>query len=286
MLRLLLCLSLLPLKALACTEPGTGFLPDNHKKIPVSVINTGLTEAEYNAVIDKVANVYSPIVRRYGGVLQVERLWQSDTVNAGTLRRNDGKTWVLNLYGGFARHPDITPDGYMLVICHEIGHHIGGAPKKVYDSGISWSSTEGQADYFATLKCLRRVLRKDDNITLMQDVSVPEGIRTECQRSFPVATDAALCMRTAIAGMSVARVNAAIREIPAPDIDVTDSTIVAGTINDHPVPQCRLNTYYQGSLCPVSYVLSVSQTDEVKGTCHQSLDYKIGLRPSCWYKSK
>ncbi len=285
MIRLLLCLSLISLEALACTEPGTGFLPENNLKYPSYLKTTGLSREQYDAVIDKVVNVYSPIARNRGARLQIERLWDSETVNAGTLRRNEGDIWVLNLYGGFARHPAITPDGYMLVVCHELGHHIGGAPKKRLESGgHHWASTEGQSDYFATLKCMRRVLASDSNEEINRTLKVPETIRSECSKSFPDKSEAAICIRTAVAGISVGKVNASIRRFPAPDIDVVDSSIATTTQNGHPIPQCRLNTYYQGSLCPVSSLRPLSQVNEMKGTCHEEQGYTVGLRPSCWYK--
>jgi hypothetical protein len=286
MLRLLLCLSLISLEVFACTEPGNGFFPENNRRYPVNFKAGGLTREQYDAAIDKVFKVYSPIVKRYGAHLQIERKWESETVNAGTLRRNEGKTWVLNLYGGFARHPAITPDGYMLVICHEIGHHIGGAPKKRFEgTGIHWASTEGQSDYFANLKCLRKVFAKDNNEEVISQMDVPDSIRTECTKAFPSAWEAAICIRTTIAGISVGKVNADIRRLPAPDIDVVDSSIVSSTLNAHPVPQCRLNTYFQASLCTVPSTRSVSQFDDKKGTCHSQLGYTVGLRPACWYKA-
>ena len=65
--------------------------------------------------------------------LKIEKKWSSATVTAGTYRDIRNKQWIINLYGGLARHPLITEDAYALVICHEIGHHIGGAPKKIID---------------------------------------------------------------------------------------------------------------------------------------------------------
>ncbi len=286
MIRLLLCLSLISLEVLACTEPGEGFLPENNLKYPSYLKTSGLTREQYDAVIDKVVNYYAPVARKRGARLIAERLWESETVNAGTIRRNEGKSWVLRLYGGFARHPAITPDGYMLVVCHELGHHIGGAPKKILQAGgRHWASTEGQSDYFATLKCMRRVLAKEDNEAVIETMEIPGTIRTECSKSFSDKAEAALCIRTSVAGISVGKVNASIRRFPAPDIDVVDSSIVTTTQNGHPIPQCRLNTYFQGSLCTVSSVKPVSQVYEARNTCHEDLGYTVGLRPACWYKS-
>ncbi len=284
MLRLLLCLVLISSYSIACTEPGEGFLPPNNLKFPISK-KTGLTVEQYHEAIDKVLKTYTPIARKYGATIVMQRKWESETVNAGTYREDQGKRWIMNLYGGFARHPSITQDGYMLVVCHEIGHHIGGAPKKYYpERGKIWASTEGQSDYFATLKCLRKVFRKDNNIEIVSQLDVPENIRKECAISFSTEDEIALCTRTSMAGLSVAKVNADGRGLPVPDLEVVDNNIVDSTTNNHPVPQCRLNTYYQGSICTIPSTRSVSQVDEVRATCHPKREYTRGLRPECWFK--
>ncbi len=286
MLRLLLCLILISFQTLACTESGEEFLPPNDLKFPISK-RTGLSLEQYHEAIDRVLKAYTPVAKQYGATIVMQRSWESETVNAGTYREDQGKSWVINLYGGFARHPYITQDGYMLVVCHEIGHHIGGAPKKYYpDRGLIWASTEGQSDYFATLKCLRKVFRRDNNVEIVNQMDVPENIRKECSLSFTTDGEVALCVRTSMAGLSVARVNADGRSVPLPEFDVVDNNIVDETANNHPVPQCRLDTYYQGSLCTVPSTRIISQTDEVHATCHPKLGFTRGLRPECWFKPK
>ena len=75
----------------------------------------------------------------------------TNTVNANASQR--GRTWIVNMYGGLARRPEITPDGFAMVLCHELGHHMGGFP---FVSG--WAANEGQSDLFATLSCGRILL--------------------------------------------------------------------------------------------------------------------------------
>ncbi len=286
MLKLFLCLFFSITSTLACTEVGTGFLPPNNLKHPVQFKHSGLSEDLYHEAIDKVLKVYYPIVKKRGAELVMERKWESETVNAGTLRANEGKKWIVNLYGGFARHPFITQDGYILVICHEIGHHIGGAPKKVYpERGPIWASTEGQSDYFATLKCMRKIFRHENNMEIIRTLDIPENIRSECELSFKRDWEVALCLRTSMAGLAVAKVNADSRRVPLPELEILDSNIVEMTRNDHPEPQCRLNTYFQGSICTLPSTKSVSQIDEVRATCHPKLNFTRGLRPSCWFKA-
>lgn len=261
---------------------SASILPSNNLAIPVSVKNEGLSETQYNAVIDKVENVYSPIIRKMGRTLSIQRLWESPIVNAGTLR--NGKEIIVKLYGGYARHSMVTEDGYALVICHELGHHLGGLPRKFFDSGVGWPSTEGQADYFATLKCLRKVFRNDDNISVVNSLNVPDYVREKCSIPFKQEWEKALCMRTTMAGIAIGNISAAMRNNDLPDVERPDLSIVEKTYEAHPAPQCRLDTYFQGSICEVSSYRSVSEADEVVGTCHPKAGHSEGNRPLCWYR--
>ena len=88
--------------------------------------------------------------------------WDLDTVHASYVRSDSAKGTEHQVYlmGGFARLKDMSPEGLLLTACHEMGHGIGGNPKKTpaspHDIG---STTEGQADYFATKTCLPIALR-------------------------------------------------------------------------------------------------------------------------------
>ena len=259
------------------------FLPHNSQKIPASQKGTGLTEEQFNKIIDKVEKVYAPVVYNYGGILWIWRKWNDPTVNAGTYRVEGDFNWYVNLYGGFARHPMITEDGFALVACHEIGHHIGGAPKKEIEPIPFWAGAEGQSDYWTTLKCLRQVFAMDNSQEAIANLNVPKIVITECQKSFKTDWESALCIRTSMAGLSVANVMADTQEISLPSFEDKDQTVATSTNKSHPSPQCRLDTYFQGSICPVSSYVWISQENAVTGTCHPSLGYTRGNRPLCWY---
>lgn len=131
-----------------------GFLPPNDLRIPVGSLEAnGISEAQFNQVLDQVQALYGPIIAARGGRLVINRLWSDSTVNASA-ERNGGQR-IINMYGGLARHDAITQDGLALVACHELGHHLGGAPKFGIFERLDWASNEGQSDYFANLKCLR-----------------------------------------------------------------------------------------------------------------------------------
>jgi len=258
-----------------------GFLPENNMKIPIgSLEDKGITQAQFNAVIDTAEKIYGPVIAAQGGKLVIKRLWDNATVNASAQRQ--GSNYVVNMYGGLARHATITQDGFALVVCHEIGHHIGGAPK--YGGGNDWASNEGQSDYFANLKCLRRMFTASAASgfsRLGEDASA----RPACEAAFPAEADRDLCVRNATAGMSVMSLFRALRnESVIPRYDTPDPAVVSRTADGHPGTQCRLDTYYQGSICNRGVDEAVSGSDAAAGTCTSASGHTSGLRPRCWYK--
>ncbi len=279
----------------ACSENGKGgFLPENDLYISANQKSVnGISEEEFNKAIDEVELVYAPIIANMGGKLSIERNWTDGTVNA--YASQTGKVWKVAMFGGLARHETITKDAMALVVCHEIGHHIGGAPKKGGSAGggwwggssgaSSWASNEGQADYFATLKCLRKAWINDNNEAIVKSLNAPKLVTDMCKKNYKRnKVDTALCVRTSMAGQSVGNLFAALGRTAEPKFDTPDTKVVTKTDDNHPKAQCRLDTYYQGSLCDVNMNEDVSQKEEVQGTCHGSLGHKIGVRPLCWFK--
>jgi hypothetical protein len=277
----LLLAVLLSQPVLACTKNGTeGFVPKNDMFIPVDAkgINT-ISEEQFNSVISKVEDMYAPIVAEYGGKLQVVRNWTDGTVNA--YAEQEGDVWKVSMFGGLARHKTITYDGMALVVCHEIGHHIGGVPRY---AGDDWASNEGQADYFATTKCLRRVWQSEDNAAAVRGMTVPATLKDSCAKQWSNKADRDICIRGGMAGDSVAKLFAALSWGAAAKFDTPDPKQVTATQDAHPATQCRLDTYFQGALCEKSFNEEIGQKDEVAGVCHGSTGQKIGLRPRCWFK--
>ncbi len=254
-----------------------GFLPDNKMRIPVNAPFAGeMTEDEFNAILDQVEKVYSPIIRAKGGKLQIQRSWTDETVNAYADRDGQGN-WIVKMYGGLARHPSVTNDAFSLIACHEVGHHLGGAPKYAG----RWAATEGQSDYFATLKCLRKVWENDNNSEIVSRIAVNSDVKSACENSFTDENSISICIRSAYAGLSSATVFASGKSISfnTPDPSVVNQTDVA-----HPKAQCRLDTYYNGGICQVPWGDELSDTDPTKGSCSTENGAKFGFRPLCWYK--
>lgn len=283
-------LLLLPIIAHSHTTHGTDqekticrFAPENDLQIPVNsfLANSEITEERFNEILDQIYKIYEPEFAALGKTFKITKAWSSPAVNA--LAIQNGKLATITMFGGLARHPKTTEDGFALVACHELGHHLGGAPKKVSNSKKRWASNEGQSDYFATLKCARRIWGSLESNKEFQLDSVAED---KCKEAFPENPDEqSLCRRSAAAGMSLAQVLADIRKRKEdPSFSSPDSAEVEKTYDGHPKAQCRLDTYFAGAICNADKNKGLDDNDPDKGACSRKYGNSDGVRPLCWYK--
>jgi hypothetical protein len=259
-----------------------GFLPENNMKIPVGLFSSGgLSQQQFNDVLDRLEKIYRDDVAALGDTLQINRRWQDATVNASAMR--SGNTEVLNMYGGLARHPTITIEGFALVACHEFGHHHGGAPKISDWFSGDWATNEGGADYYATLKCLRRFFAEDDNAAIVAAANIDPVAKTSCEAQFSDQKDQLVCLRESMAGQSVANLFQAMRkEQTPPSYGTPDKSQVSETNDDHPATQCRLDTMFAGFSCQAKENETLSNSDYRQGSCYTPHD-QVGARPRCWF---
>lgn len=247
-----------------------------------------INESQFNEIITRTEKVYSPIFQKEGLKLVIHNLWPKDTKNASA---SEWK-WVkgianVNLYGGLARDALMTYDGYLLTTCHEFGHHIGGAPRSPRNVlSISEQMTiEGQADYYATLKCLRTMFEGDDNAAIVAKMDVPVLVIDKCSSAFATKNEIALCERSAMAGLAMAKVLAALsKDKDQPSFDTPSNKAVQKTFSGHSFAQCRLDTFLAGAICERKVDEALSKADPRPGTCNESQVDKTGFRPTCWYK--
>ncbi len=240
---------------------------------------SNIAQDEFEGVLNKVEEYYKPLIEQvHGKTLLVTRDWEDSTVNAYATQYGD--TWEVHLYGGLARRQEVTIDAFMLVACHEIGHHLGGFPYSA-----SWAANEGQSDYFATLSCARALMKEaSPSQEFLATNAIPAYPKKLCDDSWKGKTDRVQCYRIAMAGKSLADLlsNGSAR------FETPSKVVVKKTMNSHPPGQCRLDTYLAGALCEVSFDLQNIPKDEkesAKVSCLESKGQK-GFKPHCWFKAK
>jgi hypothetical protein len=259
-------------------------IPTNNLRIPVdSKSVSNINEAKFTEILDNIENTYRPFIESLGVEFTVERSWSDETVNARAWKKPGH--FFFQMYGGLARFESMTADSFMLVGCHELGHLIGGAPTwKPFNN----ASSEGQADYFSTSRCFKKVIRGQDHKKVIGDHRFSALILEQCSESFKTNTqEYEMCLRTALANKAMAQTFAKLGELETiPSFDTPDPyERMFILFNGYPNAQCRLDTLLAGSLCKLG-----DQKDSMpdlnlynKGFCTKFNGHKRGLRPLCWY---
>jgi len=252
-----------------------------------------MSETEFHSVIDQVLDHYRSIVEGHGATLVANKLWTDPTVNASAVQ--EGTNWIVNMYGGLARRPEITKDGFALVVCHELGHHLGGFPLK----GDRWAATEGQSDYFATHACARKIWQDDTQENGQAGSNVNAAAKSLCDSAWSDSADRNLCYRIAHASQSLAELlNAIGGGTTPPNYSTPDASSVERTYESHPQAQCRLDTYIGGAACtdtfddnkipgrlhPQGQGSLAAELEGAATSCMQAKGQVKGLRPRCWFK--
>lgn len=286
---------LLVVGCLTGTQMGyADFLPPNQLHLQdahFKAAKTGLDEATFDDVIDQLSEMYAPIVAAHGGTLEIQRNWDDTTVNAFARRKKD--TWVVAMFGGLARRPEINRDGFTLVLCHELGHQLGGFPF----SG-AWAANEGEADYFATQSCARDLWAPEVIENATHAAKVNPTARKKCDEVWKTDAQRNLCYRIADAAKSSAELLAVLNH-ESVSFDSHDSHEVSVTDNGHPAAQCRLDTYLNAALCDVTFDGTLipglsfqnqrngadAETEAAGVSCHQKTA-TVGVRPRCWFKPR
>ncbi len=189
----------------------------------------------------------------------------------------------ITLYGGLLKSKRVTPDGLRMMLCHEIGHNLGGSPRKdvpaewsgeTADDGLSMMSSEGQADYYATLVCFRKLVSGDQH--QVDQTKVTPRLKLLCESQHKKNADRQLCLRTALAAKNMLEAAADFPiSFETPDRNITPKTLR----NEYPSRQCRLDTLLAGALCTKEMPLQLDFDDNTKTQCSEI----AARRPSCWF---
>lgn len=275
------------------------FIPQNEiRNYPPRGAISQISEAEFHERAEKIRTVYTPFMKSLKGKFKLKADWKNNKLNARATQFFG--SWIVEFTGGIARHPELTGDGMSLIICHEIGHHLGGFP---FDGGSpiggNWAAVEGQSDYYSTHVCARKLWasEKDINQTFALTATLP--VKESCDRLFHDEDEKNLCYRIGMGSLSVGKTMAAIMGKPAPQFETPDTSVRETTLLSHPKLQCRLDTLFQGSICsaPHAYQIIPGKSQRIKegleaekesaqNSCSALSRFTEGLRPTCWFKAR
>ncbi len=240
-------------------------------------------EMVHSAIAEFKKTFSSYVFERTGKELIIINKWEEARVNAHATKDENGNP-MITINGGMVRHPEMKKEGIYFILCHELGHFFGGAPRQFRGRSqiLSWSSAEGQADYFAATKCLPRIFSQLDNSGFQDNLQADLSKQKEVDR---ICNDRT-CSKILLAGLSATKVFASLKPWwKVPNFETPNNSSIGITNLSHPDPQCRLDTIVSGTFCDKRNE-DFHPTDPKVGAClkDELLGALPGSRPSCWYK--
>lgn len=203
------------------------------------------------------------------------------------------KNATITLGSDYLKNKNLTADSLRLMMCHELGHIMGSAPRR--PAPVEWLgpvdprdgklfiSAEGEADYFASLKCMRLVLKNSaENSVEKSEIkkNVHPLVRKKCDRVYSVSEASLICQRTAMAAFTLLRLN---KDFPI-SFQRPSKIIVEKTLDSqYPERQCRLDTILAGALCKIPAEVKMDSMDPSVGACSENFGNREGVRPRCWF---
>lgn len=234
----------------ACGARAESIFPPNDLHLQDNLNATeGITESLFGQIIRAGASAYEGEACQRNEKLLIRERWKDATVNANVMRsaKYNG-TVTINMYGGLARRPEITPAGFAIVVCHELGHAYAGAPY-VYEP--TELSAEGMADWYSTRHCLKRIWERVPELKKLGEYE--PFIDQNC------VPEDSLCRNGLHGAKGLASLLALLMREDGPRFETPDLTEVEQTVLSYPdTVQCRLDSYRAGVFSE--------------------------LKPRCWYK--
>jgi len=123
---------------------------------PEAASNSEIQVVDFYTIPVKIISLFQNELVGTGYPLKLDAKWESPYFGAGVnLYENQ---FTIMILGGMARIDEMTKKAYAAIVCHELGHILGGTPYQTIPDA-EWSSTEGQSDFFAASVCLPRYFK-------------------------------------------------------------------------------------------------------------------------------
>jgi len=253
-----------------------------------------VSEDEANLLLKRFHDEFAPLAATHGARLFTELDYTATSPGAMATRSYDHKKWFIKIWGGIPKFPSATGDTYTLILCHELGHHLGGYPFYSHDAN-EWAAAEGQADYWATQACAKRLWRDEINVN-----TTFSGVKnTGCETLFVEENEVNLCKRIYRAVDINAELEGKTSKGGLPSIQRRDTSVVRELLVSHPKAQCRVDSMLMGLRCPREFDFSYipgrgnplgqntlsSENQARMSSCFTADGYTHGTRPLCWFKS-
>lgn len=247
--------------------------------------HSAVSKIEMEHLKNRVHELYGPLAQDKGYSLDIVYEYDNKLPGAYARKIIPEKKWNITVNGDFLNHPEMTYETFALVLCHEVGHFLGGAPfvqgkrltAAVFQTAPKHMSNEGQADFFATADCGKKIF--GDNYFSKKSRDLPDVIKNKCEFSI---TDRETCLRLAENSKKVVDVYGEIASkfdrVTYPKVSYTEkenflTERTLDIVGEYATLQCRMDTMMAGIECDYN----------LNGECINRFGKVEEMRPRCWY---
>lgn len=254
-------------------------VPEGSEFLLNSRYDNGYEEERFERVTKSFETYWRPHFESMGASFYLDTDWGDGAVNAWAWR--EGTRYSLEIPGGLSRFHTMSEEAFVMILCHELGHLMGGMPART--SQISY---EGQSDYFAALKCFPRfyeVMLKELNGFKSGVNRTIFSSEKEFAKKCLEHQNPKLCEHSLLGALGPTAYYAELEKSKTPSLATPDLTIARRTLDSHPKAQCRFDTMVVATFCPADPFELPSWIDATVGQCHQGF-WPTFARPACWYR--
>jgi hypothetical protein len=249
------------------------------------IANASVDKNDYLRITNTLHSIYSDKIADQGGHLKFILSETAGVANAYAAKKSEGN-WEITVISSFLSLSHQTVPTLGMILCHEIGHFLGGKPyvvgKQMTAAVRAWApkkmSVEGQADYFATSECIKNLAKKIPDLFINNKGLLNLPSAQECQRSYTSEKEIKLCNEILSASHQTILVYQQILDqLNTPSsffekIENAPSDRTLDIVGEYPELDCRYETFIKGALCSS---LNVNECDDLKWG-----------RPSCWFQGE
>lgn len=247
------------------------------------IAHASVDRVDYMRITNSLTSIYADKIAEQGGHLKFILSEVPGAPNAYAAKKSEGN-WEITVISSFLSLSHQTVPTLGIILCHEIGHFLGGKPyvvgKQMTAAVRAWApkkmSVEGQADYFATSECIKNLANKIPDLFVNNKGLLNLHSAQECQRSYTNEKEVKLCNEILTASHQTILVYQQILDqlsIPSSffaKIENAASDRTLDLVGEYPELDCRYETFIKGTLCSS---LNVNECNDLKWG-----------RPACWFR--
>lgn len=246
---------------------------------------SSVSEVDYSKLTSALHSIYGKKIEATSNYLKFTLKDSKQAPNAYAAKTADGN-WEITVVASLLSLQEQTKASLGIILCHEIGHFLGGEP---YVVGVQMTpavrarapkkmSCEGQADYFATGECIKQLANILPDLFDGNHGLINPLVDHYCDESYREIKERVTCRESLVASYQAIRVYQRIMEelqVPSSFFGKVENEKSDRTLNyvgEYPDLDCRYETFIKGALCSG---LNESVCNDIKWK-----------RPACWFQEE